>query len=543
MSKSTKSELGVRLPPGCGRDLDVPVLENPYIHGPKGFEAARRLRFCLNCKTIGSSDINMRFQCAKCGTQHQSNLTAPRVFDHFLLLAGRGGGKTLAGAHAARSEMLVPNSIGWVMGATYKILHDSTFPTLIGLIPPQWVASWDQEHMELRLRNNALVAFRSLDDPERARGPHGVGWGWIDEAAQAAERAYDVFTPTLIKAAGIIIATTTPFGFDWTYDRMEKQARVYKEPGYWAASWWTEENPLFQTNPTMKKGIENARRTIGVSSPDFFAQEYRAERRNATGLVYGYQVIDKQTLRDDASIRKFIPEWPSIDPLRPLLVGLDSGVDHPFGALKGVVTERGIILVAEYLERMQAISQQLPRITTSFGLVPGMQDIRWSANKNEANLRLEFGLKGVGVIPAEAKHEVGIQRVQSWLHAGQLYFAYTVPKTIQQMCAYRYAENKTIDGQKKKENVFKFADELPDCVRYMLMSWPSLPKDENREEKKRDLRELDDQSRVEIERMRYLMRREEGKDRELEPAEKHYPMGDQFYNQFDGDEGDGLYVG
>lgn len=541
MSKSTKSAFGVRLPPGCGKDLEVPVLENPYIHGPQGFDAARRLRFCLNCKTVGSSDINMRLKCGKCGMEHTNNLTAPRVFDRFLLLAGRGGGKTLAGAHAARSEMLVPNSIGWVMGATYKILHDSTFPTLIGLIPSQWVTSWDQEHMELRLTNGALVAFRSLDDPERARGPHGVSWGWIDEAAQAPERAYDVFVPTLIKAAGILIATTTPFGFDWTYDRLEKQSLVYKEPGYWSASWWTEENPLFKSNPIMMAQIERKKKT---TDPDFYAQEYRAERRNATGLVYGYHIIDKQILRDDDTLRKFIPEWPAIDPRRQILVGLDSGADHPFGAVKGVVTEQGIVLVAEYLERMQAISQQLPRITTSFGLVPGMQDIRWSSNKNEANLRLEFGLRGVGVIPAEAKHEIGIQRVQSWLYAGQLYFAYTVPKTIQQMTAYRYKDNKTIDGQKKKEEVFKFADELPDCIRYMLMAWPSLPKEELKPaEKGRDIYALDEQTRGEILRMKKIMKSEEGKDRDLEPAEGHYPMGDQFYQQTDGDDGEGLYVG
>ncbi len=172
------------------------------------FMAARRLRYCLKCQTQGSMDANCKFTCAKCSTEHHNNLTAPRVFDRFSILAGRGGGKTLIGAYAALEEMMVPNGIGWVMGATYKILHDSTFPTLVGLIPPDWVKRWDPEHEEITLFNDHLIAFRSLDDPERARGPHGVGWGWIDEAAQAAVRAYDVFEPTTIKAGGIIICTT-----------------------------------------------------------------------------------------------------------------------------------------------------------------------------------------------------------------------------------------------------------------------------------------------------------------------------------------------
>lgn len=518
------------LPPGCGADLEKPLLENPY---QQSFMKARRLRFCLNCKTMGTMNENCQFVCLKCQTQHVTNLTAPRVFDRFLVLAGRGGGKTLIGAHAAREEMLVPNSIGWVMGPTYKILHDSTFPTLVRLIPPSWVKKWDSEHLEITLMNGAMVAFRSLEDPERARGPHGVAWGWFDEAAQSPERAYDVFEPTLIAAGGIIIATTTVLGFDWTYDKIEKRALVYNEPGYWATKYWTEENPLFMANPVMKEQIERAKRTM---APEFFDQEYKAERRNATGLVYDYQTIEKQVLLTDTEVQRLIPEWPKLSPSRQYLIGLDSGADHPFGAVLVAVTEHGLVVVGEYLKRMKAISQQLDAILTKFNVRPA-DNIRWAANKNEANLRLEFGLRGVGVIPAENKHEIGIQRVASWLHSGQLYFAYTCPLTIEQMRAYRYANNTQPDSQKKaKENVFKLADELPDAVRYVVMAHPELPKPltapmSDSQKKRWDA--LNENSRRDIETMRNFNKRDTQKD--LEPTEANYPMGDFFggsYQEF-----------
>lgn len=474
---------------------------------------------------MGSMDANCLFICTKCQTKHESNLTAPRIFDRFLVLAGRGGGKTLIGAHAAREEMLVPNSIGWVMGPTYKILHDSTFPTLVRLIPPDWVKKWDSEHLEITLKNNAMVAFRSLEDPERARGPHGVGWGWFDEAAQSPERAYDVFEPTLIAAGGICFATTTVLGFDWTYDKIEKPAFAYTEPGYWATRFWTEENPLFKTNPVMMAQIERARRTM---SPEFFAQEYKAERRNATGLVYNYELLEKQCLLNDQEIQKLIPEWPNISPERTLLIGLDSGADHPFGAVLAVVTEKGIVVVAEYLKRMQAISQQLPAILSAFNVRP-TERVRWAANKNEANLRLEFGLKGIGVIQAENKHEIGIQRVASWLHARQLFFAYTCPKTIEQMRAYRYATNVASDGQKKKENVFKVADELPDAVRYLLMAWPTLPDEKiaamsGDEQTRWDA--LPERDRLDIERIREYNKQSLSGD--MAEGETGYPTGNFF---------------
>ncbi len=341
----------VRLPPGCGDDLDKNLLFNPY---QDAFQQARRLRFCLNCQHQGSMDNNSQFICPTCKKKHESNMTAPRVNDQLLVISGRGGGKTLIGAHAAREEMLVPNSIGWVMGPTFKILWDSTFPTLIRLIPPQWVKRWDADHDELILTNDAKVAFRSLEDPERARGPHGVGWGWFDEAAQSPERAYDVFRPTLIKAGGIVICTTTVMGFDWTYDRIEKPA-MRGEPGYWAIKYWTEENPLFKANPVMMRQIERDKKTM---SPEFYDQEYKAERRSATGLIYNYKLLDDQTLETDDAVRKLIPEWPNINSDREVMVGLDSGVDvaarqpHQFEVRTSALPPR-----QDHLERQQERSE------------------------------------------------------------------------------------------------------------------------------------------------------------------------------------------
>ncbi len=526
----------VRLPPGCGDGLAEPYLYNPYIHGETGFFNALRKRVCLNCRTLGMHDEKGTFICPKCQTVHTSNFTAPRGFNRLLLLAGRGGGKTLAGAHAVRQELMIPNSVWWAMGPTFKILHDSTFPTLIRLINPEWVANWDADNNELKLKNGSMVAFRSLEDPERARGPHGLAGGWFDEAAQSPQRAYNVFAPTLLKSGGIVIASTTVLGYDWTYDEIEKRALVYKDPGYWTTRWWTEENPIFRTNPTAMAQIEKDRRTM---EPSFFAQEYKAERRNATGLIYDYALIEKQSLLTLEEVQKFIPEWPHVDPSRLTIIGLDSGADHPFGSVMVVATERGLVVVREYLERQKATSQHLAPISLKFGIA-GFPNVRWAANKNEANLRLEFGLKGVGVIPAENKHEIGIQRVQSWLYSKKLFFAYTCPMLIEQMRAYRYANNTKPDGTKKtKEEVFKLKDELPDALRYALMSWPSLPEPDevprtDREQARWEA--MSEDTRADIERIREYEKRDTSGD--LEDTDPLFPLG----GMFNPDEGNG-YVG
>ena len=116
----------LRLPPGCGDDVNAPLLFNPWQA-----EAlkAQKLRYCLVCHKIGTMDSQMRFVCPTCATTHTSNLTAPRVFNRFGLFAGRRGGKTKVGSMMARNEALVDRSLGWVMGPTFPILRDSTMPT------------------------------------------------------------------------------------------------------------------------------------------------------------------------------------------------------------------------------------------------------------------------------------------------------------------------------------------------------------------------------------------------------------------------------
>jgi hypothetical protein len=155
----------------------------------------------------------------------------------------------------------------------------------------------------------------------------------------------------------------------------------------------------------------------------------------------------------------------------------------------------------------------------------------FAANKNALNLRLEWGLKGTGVIQAENKQEVGIQRTQSWLLSRQLKFAYTVPRCIQQMSAYRYAENEKSDGQKKdKEGVFKLKDEFPDAIRYLLMAWPSLPETaegpmSDAEQKRWDA--FDEKTRHDLTLLKE-MKDNKKESVELKAGERGYPLGD-FY--------------
>lgn len=196
-----------------------------------------------------------------------------------------------------------------------------------------------------------------------------------------------------------------------------------------------------------------------------------------------------------------------------------------------VVTNKGLVVVDEYLERANAHVVHLGNIMSKFRLHrfnPG--NITWAANKNEAQLRLEFALRQVGVVQAENKHLVGIQRVQSWLVTRQMVFTPQVVKTREQMKAYRYADNYGTDGQKKKtEDVFKLYDELPDAIRYALMAFPTLPDPEraamtDAQQARWDAMPVD--AKRDIERVRAYNKQSESRD--LKPMDDGYPVGDFF---------------
>lgn len=463
---------------------------------------------------IGRTGSDGLFRCPRCADVQPN---APRVFRWFGLFAGRRGGKTLIGAHGAREEIVVPNTLGWVCGPTYKILHDATMPTFLKLIPREWCANWDQENLELTLKNGSQVQFRSLDDPDRGHAGVGVHWAWFDEAAFIAELAWDYFRPALADFGGAAFFTSSVDGYDWTYERIEKPALVDKKRFFWAAKWQTIENPFIAIN--RPEEVAEARATM---TPQLFRQEFEGERENFTGSVYG-EWIDESWLADDEAVQKWIPEWPDVSKYRQLR-GLDSGADHPFGAVNAVVTPKGIVIVGDYLERQRAFSTHLASIQHQFAVG---ESVMWSANRNEAQLRLELANHGILVAPAENDVMAGIQRVLSWLYTGQLKIAYTAGRTFEQMKKYRYAPNLLSDGQKTKEKVFKLKDELPDCVRYLLMTWPTLPAQVVLATG-RDISKLSERSQWEIMKLREFNKSKDG--HELTPVDKEYPIGEFFNN-------------
>lgn len=429
--------------------------------------------------------------CPRCA------LRGERVYDRFLLYAGRQGGKSRLGTLAGVLEASMPETYGWVTAPTYRDLTDFVEPAFFAQVPQDWLdrGDWNVSDRLLTLPNDARVAFRSLEDPEAMRGPT-LDWYLMDEACKVSGRARQVGNATLAIKHGAEILTTTPKGEDWVYEDVWLRAEQ-GAPGCWAAKWHSKDNPVM--DPVY---VEAQRSQM---SPEMFAQEYEADIVTFQGAIYGglieASVVDDTTEAGLARARVFIPEWPSLHPSRQAIIGLDPGSDHPFAGTLAVITDKGIVFCGEYEEREKPAAIHAGRLKAmARGLSP-----KWVCDRSQAQMILELAQHGIFAAATEGGPGsvlAGIERLKSWMLSGRLiYLKSAAPRLISRLKSYRWSDTEKRDGSKGAQEPYKKGDDLPDCARYTVLAWPHLP-DALPTMDGRDLSQLSDADRWAIERFR-----------------------------------------
>lgn len=439
------------------------LLRNPY---QEAFLDALRVRRCPTCQNVQAPG-----KCTSCQTIVE--VGHPRGFHRLTLIAGRRGGKTRVGALAAMIEASVPGTRGWVCAPTYPKLHDYVWPAIEAQIPRDWVDEWSELHQELKLKNGSIIQGRSLDDPDRGRGP-GLHWLWMDEAAEMQEDAWDIIRPALAEHRGVAWFTTTPKGFDWVYKRLWEVALTHsyngkKVLGYWACQYHTIDNPVIE-----QPEVDEARATM---SEAMFQQEWEADFVNFRGSIYG-PVVSQRILRTVKEIQEIIPEWPHVDKSRRHLVGVDPGAgsEHPFTAACAVLTEKGLVWIGEHRETTQPITYHQAKIKA---ISHGATNVLYVIDRSRKQDQIELAQHGIFCAQVEAGSgsvRAGIDRVTTWLEQERMFFIKErVPLLIDELQRYRWADSKGADGQVGQLKPFKLKDDLCDCVRYVCMHFPVLP--------------------------------------------------------------------
>ena len=134
----------------------------------------------------------------------------------WLLLAGRGAGKTRCAAEWLWWEAWLQPNTRWLVSApTSGDVRDVCFEGdsgLLSVIPPILIADYIKSLHEIKLKNGSIIKGIAASEPSRFRGPQFHG-GWLDELAawDYLDDAWDMLQFGMrLGQHPKIIATTTP---------------------------------------------------------------------------------------------------------------------------------------------------------------------------------------------------------------------------------------------------------------------------------------------------------------------------------------------
>lgn len=122
----------------------------------------------------------------RCCHARPDQLAPPGDWLVWLILAGRGWGKTRTGAEWVKDQALAHPGTRWaIVAPTYADARDTCVEGesgLLAILPDDRVDTWNRSLGELVLSNRSRVKLFAAEEPDRLRGPQHHG-AWCDELA------------------------------------------------------------------------------------------------------------------------------------------------------------------------------------------------------------------------------------------------------------------------------------------------------------------------------------------------------------------------
>ena len=311
-----------------------------------------------------------------------------------VVAAGRRWGKTVLSQIITLDWATKENGIYWIVSPTYKQAKMIHWRHLNNLVPREWVLKKNEVELSNTLKNGSIIELKGAENPDALRGVKLRGLV-IDEIASIRNWEWlwsEVLRPTLTDYESSALFISTPKGYNHFFDLYQKGQG--SDSAYKSWRFTSYDNPYIS-----KEEIDHAKKEL---TEDTFAQEYLADFRKFTGLVY------KEFQRDIHVIEPF-----DISEGWNIYRGIDFGSTNPTACLWiAVDPDDNIFIIDEHYSTGETIDHHAgiinsnrysSKVTQTFGDPSGAQ---WIS---------EFAQRGIYITPANK--EVGTQ-FNSWVRYG-----------------------------------------------------------------------------------------------------------------------------
>lgn len=393
-----------------------------------------------------------------------------------VICAGRRSGKSVL----ARLTMLrwALQNIGtyYLVSPTYKQAKSIHWVELRKEVPRAWISKINETDLSLTLKNGSVIELKGAENPDSLRGIKLRGLV-IDEIASIRNWDWlwsEVLRPTLTDYKAPAIFISTPKGFNHFYE-LYKQGQ--EEGDYKSWRFTSYDNPYIP-----KEEIDNAKTEL---TEDTFAQEYLADFRKFTGLVY------KEFNRDIHVIKPF-----DIGSDFVVYRGIDFGSTNPTACVWVAVDyDDNWFVINDYYETNKTIdyhagvinSSQYKKIQTTYGDPSGTQWITefsqrgvyiTTATKETGTSTPNWVRYGIEKISEKLKRMPGrivssVPTINDKKGMPSLYIFSNCENTIGELETYRWKEKSVTQAQDLNEPDVpeKANDHLMDALRYFAVSY------------------------------------------------------------------------
>lgn len=351
-----------------------------------------------------------------------------------VLLAGRRFGKTvLAVEELAFNALTIDNARVCYVAPTYQAARDIAWDILKGRLK-DIDAKINDSRLEIEVGNSRIM-LRSWENIETLRGQF-FDFIVLDEVAQYKNfwiNWQEVLRPCLTDRKGRVLFISTPLGFNHFYD-------LYNKPEYKAFHFTSYDNPHLP-----KEELDKAREEL---PEDRFAQEYMADFRKSTGLVYKEFNREKHLTNEEPTT------------ITETILGIDFGYTNPASIIPIRIDGDGHYWIKEEWYKTQQTTEQIAEQANLYKSTKVYPD---PAEPDRIEILRRFGLN-----TREVSKDIvaGIDHVRELFKQGRIHIHPDCKNLIYELETYAYPEKKPEANEVEKP--VKNNDHALDALRYAL---------------------------------------------------------------------------